>query len=202
MNYFHFIRHGKTQGNIKKQYIGKTDESLCPEGKEELYQNLRIGRYPGRELVSGNIFASPMKRCMETANILYPDCNVESLPDLREMDFGAYEGKTYEQLKDLKEYRQWIESEGAICGQGMESKEAFQNRCKRAFCALLDRYDKLDNQHIVLIVHGGTIMAIMEEFAHDKRGYYGYRCENGGMLSCCWRKEPGAPTLQLMEDER
>ncbi|MBQ3692032.1 MAG: histidine phosphatase family protein, partial [Clostridia bacterium] len=54
-----FIRHGKTQGNLEKRYIGKTDEHLCTVGIDELKNR----SYPDTEIV----VCSPMKRCIETA---------------------------------------------------------------------------------------------------------------------------------------
>ena len=56
------IRHGLTEGNKKKRYIGRTDEPLCPEGLEQL----SALSYP----VLDNIFISPMRRCVQTARIL------------------------------------------------------------------------------------------------------------------------------------
>ena len=59
------IRHGKTAGNLAGRYIGcRTDEPLCPEGIAQL----RMGRYPAVE----RVFASPLRRCRETARLLYP----------------------------------------------------------------------------------------------------------------------------------
>ena len=59
------IRHGKTRGNLEGRYVGcRTDEPLSPEGIEELKQR----SYPRAEWV----YVSPMSRCIETAEILYP----------------------------------------------------------------------------------------------------------------------------------
>ncbi len=58
------IRHGLTAGNLKKRYIGRTDESLCEAGRSKL---LKINRnYP----IAQKIFVSPMKRCKETAKLI------------------------------------------------------------------------------------------------------------------------------------
>ena len=76
-----FIRHLPTPGNEKKQYIGRTDEALSSGAaasfhkKRELYlknQQKKAGKdspfYPPAEL----IVASPMKRCVQTAELIYP----------------------------------------------------------------------------------------------------------------------------------
>ena len=57
------IRHGKTAGNIKGRYIGKTDEPLCEEGINEIRENT----YPKADFV----ISSPMLRCRQTAEIIY-----------------------------------------------------------------------------------------------------------------------------------
>ena len=82
------IRHGKTAGNLAGRYIGcRTDEPLCPEGIAQL----REGRYPAVE----RVFASPLRRCRETARLLYPAMEMEIVEDFRECDFGAFEGLSY-----------------------------------------------------------------------------------------------------------
>ena len=64
------IRHGKTQGNLEHRYIGsQTDESLCPQGISELKEM----HYPPVQ----RVFVSPMKRCLETAALLYPGIPAE-----------------------------------------------------------------------------------------------------------------------------
>ena len=94
--YIHLIRHGKTIGNVKKQYIGSTDESLCPEGIEELVQKKARGIYPLPEEIEPMIYSSPMRRCIETAKVLYPGFHIESIDGFQETDFGPFERKNYE----------------------------------------------------------------------------------------------------------
>lgn len=86
------IRHGKTAGNLAGRYIGcRTDEPLCSEGIAQL----REGRYPAVE----RVFASPLRRCRETARLLYPAMEMEIVEDFRECDFGAFEGLSYADLE-------------------------------------------------------------------------------------------------------
>ena len=63
------IRHGETQANRERRYLGKKDESLLESGKEVLLSYKAQNIYPAVEY----LFTSPMKRCVETANILYPE---------------------------------------------------------------------------------------------------------------------------------
>lgn len=69
------IRHSKTAGNLKGRYIGTTDEPLCEEG----IRLLEGKTYPAAELV----YVSPMKRCRETASLIYPTLTQREEPLLR-----------------------------------------------------------------------------------------------------------------------
>lgn len=86
------IRHGITQGNTMGRYIGITDEPLCPQGIELLKER----NYPPAR----RIYISPLKRCMMTAQILYPGQEYVIKADMAECDFGMFENKNYQELKD------------------------------------------------------------------------------------------------------
>ena len=146
------IRHGKTRGNLEKRYIGcRTDEPLTPEGAEQLRQ----GQYPP----VGRVYASPMRRCLETAEILYPGVPKETVPDLRECDFGDFEGKNYAELNGDPQYQSWIDSGGTKDFPGGEKRDAFIHRSMQGFRAALG--DIEISERVIILCHGGTIMAIM-----------------------------------------
>ena len=88
------IRHGKTEGNKEKRYIGRTDQPLSEEGIAGIKENL--GRYPSVE----KVYASPMKRTRQTAELIYPGQAPELVDGLREMDMGVFEGKNQAELKN------------------------------------------------------------------------------------------------------
>ena len=87
-----FIRHGATKANKEHRYLGRTDEGISEEGIGELLSYQRQGRYPNVDC----LFTSPMKRCLETARILYPNLHPTVIPDWAETDFGQFEYKNYE----------------------------------------------------------------------------------------------------------
>ncbi|MDO4515423.1 MAG: histidine phosphatase family protein, partial [Lachnospiraceae bacterium] len=94
------IRHFPTPGNGKRQYIGSTDEELDQLRIPEL-----LPVYPDVE----QVVCSPMKRCIQTAELLYPGRKMLVWDEFREMDFGDYEGKTFEELKSEPAYQAWLE---------------------------------------------------------------------------------------------
>lgn len=165
-----FIRHGKTKGNLEKRYIGRTDEPLCAEGIEEL----RRRRYPDCSLV----IASPMKRCVESAKLIYPNKELILCDDLRECDFGDFEGRNYLELSNNPDYQKWIDSGGAMPFPNGEDHEEFKTRCVRGFLTAIENCP--ENGTIAFVIHGGAIMAILERFAIPPRGFYDYQVSNGG----------------------
>jgi len=94
----HLIRHGITDGNLAGQYIGSTDLPLCSAGEEQLRTLAEKYEYPAAEAY----FVSPMKRCIETLDIIYPEANGIAIDGLRECDFGAFEGMTAAELQQSR----------------------------------------------------------------------------------------------------
>lgn len=173
----YLIRHGMTDGNQKKRYIGKTDEPLCQEGRERLKKIRNQALYPRPDL----LYVSPMLRCLETAQILFPEMEQSVVEDFRECDFGEFENQNYLELAENKHYQKWIDSNGLLPFPGGESREAFQERSVKAL-EELEQFWKLNGyqrQTAALVVHGGTIMSILEKTGVPNRPYYDFHAGNG-----------------------
>ncbi len=63
------IRHGRTDANDNGIYIGSTDLPLSAKGAGELAAKMDEFEYPAVH----RVYSSPLKRCTETAEILFPD---------------------------------------------------------------------------------------------------------------------------------
>ncbi len=171
----YLIRHGLTQGNKRHAYIGAgTDEPLCEEG----VQGLKARNYPPADIV----FASPMRRCLMTAECIYPDKKPIVCEALREMDFGDFEGKSYEELKDNPAYGAWLESGGESAFPNGESKADFSRRTLKAFDECVETARASGAASAAFVVHGGSIMAIMEEYGSPKGEFYKWQVKNGEMI--------------------
>lgn len=183
------IRHGMTAGNKEKRYIGRTDEVLCEEGIMQLQRAVEEGCYPQAEL----IYCSPMKRCCETAKILYPHHQLFKIADFRECDFGLFEGKNYLELQGNADYQQWIDSNGQLPFPEGEAVSYFKHRTICAFEKAVQKLAQRNPEQMswegtaAMIVHGGTIMSIMEAFCGGD--YYDYHCGNGCGYVCCYQPE-------------
>lgn len=177
------IRHGATEANLRKEYLGSRDLSLAESGKEAL-----LDKRASLELEKPTLLLiSPMKRCLETAEIYFPDEEYKVMPEWRERDFGPYEGKRWVDLKDQADYRLWIDSAGAQGPEGMESLEAFQTRIQEGWDKLWQWMKTVKDKNtteplrIVAIIHGGSIMEIMR-LLRPEDDYYRYQLGNGGVL--------------------
>ncbi|GHU60116.1 alpha-ribazole-5'-phosphate phosphatase [Clostridia bacterium] len=169
------IRHGKTQGNIERQYIGSTDLPLAPSGRDELAELAASGRYPKVD----RVYASPMLRCLQTAGIIYPGIDPVPVPGLRECDFGIFEGKTHEVLIENEDYKSFLESGGNYAFPGGDSFEGFVGRCAQAFDGIIDDIIADGINSSAVVCHGGSIMAIMSTFGEPPGKYYDWQVQNG-----------------------
>lgn len=132
----YLIRHGATKANREHRYLGRTEEPLSEEGREALKAFQRQGLYPDPASLQA-LFVSPMGRCRETAELLFGDCEQHVIPEFREMDFGLFEGKNYQDLQENARYQAWIDSNGTLPFPEGESREDFIARCRRGFEEML-----------------------------------------------------------------
>lgn len=165
------IRHGMTEGNRHKRYIGITDEPLCEEGREQLAQM----KYPRPEI----IFASPLKRCRETAELLFTGEKLQIIEQLAECNFGAFENKNYKELSEDPRYQEWVDSNGILAFPDGESKEECAARNQRGFQEAVAFCINEKITEAAMVVHGGTIMNIMEQCATEQKSFYEWHVGNG-----------------------
>ena len=148
------IRHGKTEGNKLARYIGTTDEPLCQEGIDFLNKM----DYPKIH----DIYVSPLKRCVQSAEILFPGEPVHIIDELAECDFGEFENKNYKELNGNPKYQEWIDSNGTLPFPGGESREAFKLRNLRGFDKAVAGCIRNHAAEAALVIHGGTICGYSE----------------------------------------
>ena len=187
-----FIRHGETKANRERRYLGRTEEPLSGEGKMALESYQKQGYYPR----AAYLFSSPKKRCLETAQILYPQLTPVLIAEWEEIDFGRFEYKNYEELKADAQYQAWIDSGGVLPFPGGESREEFMIRCERGFvkmcreiCLTAERSGE-EAVTVGIVVHGGTIMALLSR--HGGGNYFDWQVINGGGYVCRMKGQGGS----------
>lgn len=169
------IRHGQTAANRERRFLGLTDQPLTEESRREL----AVRSYPQVE----QVFSSPLLRCRQTAEIIYPALGYSVVTDLREMDFGLFEGKTNEELSREPFYREWLAA-GRADFPGGETMAEFSGRCLSAFRAAAGRVQ--DDGSAAFIIHGGVIMALMSGLGQGD--FYDFLCGNGAGFVCRWQE--------------
>ena len=159
-----FIRHGITAGNIFGLYIGKTDLSLCDEGREQLEKVMENLEYPSVH----KVYTSPLKRCVQTAEMIYPDRWTQEIPELRECDFGKFEARQIEELKRDPEYLRWME-DASQAPPGGESAKEVGERVTRAVDIILADMMKLKINRAAVVTHGGIIAMLLAAYGLPRR---------------------------------
>lgn len=178
----YLLRHGMTAGNCESRYIGTTDEPLRPEG-------IRLLKACAPFPAADRLYVSPMLRCRQTADILFPGQEQHIVPELRECDFGEFENKNYRELSGDPRYQAFIDSGGTLAFPGGESLAQFQERSVRAFGGMLRDAKEHQAETIGCVAHGGTVMSVLSALAVPKRAYYEYQVENGCGYALRWEEK-------------
>ncbi|MBE6063031.1 MAG: histidine phosphatase family protein [Clostridium butyricum] len=172
----YLIRHGKTYCNEKHLYSGKTDVELSQKGIDELKKKYANIKYPDCDYY----FTSGAKRANKTIEILCPHKKYDVLEKLFEYNFGDFELKSYNDLKDKKEYINWLnDKDGSICCPNGESREQFKTRIKEGFSELIDYLRDNNIQKALGVTHGGTIGIILETLYDSSKKFYEWQPKNG-----------------------
>lgn len=190
------MRHGATAGNLARRYVGgATDEGLSPEGAAAVED--AATRMAFSERAVARVYTSGMLRCAQTARIAYPLSEQISVPGLREMEFGDFEGRSADEMAEDAAYRAWVEGwcEGE-CPNG-ESRARFVERTVRAFLSVMDEVSAHGDARADFVVHGGTIKALVSALSEEPTDYFSVEAAPGerwtatfanGSLSGCERR--------------
>ena len=175
----YLIRHGLTEYNAQRRYQGRSDLPLSESGRKAL---LSSGKTPD------TVYVSPLRRARETASVLFPASEQFVLPDLTEMDFGIFEGRTADEMEADPvcgpAYRTWVE--GMCTGRcpGGEDLAGFIERSVRAFLQAAELTHGAGDMYIV--AHGGTQMALLKALGPAKEKYYEWQTPAGCGLVLDW----------------
>lgn len=157
----HLIRHALTQDNIDGLYAGRTDSPLCGEGIAQLEELKSQYIYPEADFV----FSSPLKRCTETANIIYPHLKPIIMEDLTECNLGEFEGRSAQELYEKEPaFPKWVRGDSDIKPPFGESNEDFAKRVCECFAKMVDGIIKSDAERVAIVTHGGVIATILSNF--------------------------------------
>lgn len=152
-------RHAQTPANEQRQFCGKIDPPLSPEGEAEARRSAQVlGGHFDLVITSG------MKRTQQTGSILAPDARTEDWPCLREMDFGDFEGLTAKNIESAlpQEWARYIADplkytfpNGGNAGQYILRAE---EDVRRIACVSVKR--------MLVVSHKGWIAAALSTLLH------------------------------------
>lgn len=153
----YLFRHGLTKGNLNAQYIGHTDLPLTTDSISSLKSIKAHKHYPEVDAV----FSSPLKRCIDSANIMFPKNNTLVIDDFIEYNFGEFEGFTAEELKDNEDFKNWLHGDIYAAAPYGESNAQFSHRICAAFEKVVDGCVKTGTNNIAIVGHAGVLMTIL-----------------------------------------
>jgi len=200
----HLIRHGITEGNQKNWFYGAIDIPLADEGVKELTRLAEEKIHPCIDIASDeklapDFYTSGMLRTEQTFSIIYGDVAHKVIPDLREINFGIFEGYNHKELLGRPDYQAWLDMKGldAAPPEGDNIRD-FNDRVQRGFDTLCGyhRLKELSHRHSklpchsVVVCHGGVIAAILTTHftSPDKKNFYD------------WIPDPGHGYSRTMEE--
>jgi alpha-ribazole phosphatase len=168
------IRHLPTIGNKMRQYIGWTDESIV------LIEDASL-RLPWNPEI---VFGSDLLRCTQSAAVYFPEAKYLSDERWRESNFGDWEQKTYEQLKDNPAYRAWIVNPH---DNAPPSGERLIEMEKRVLSAFSEVPKEVSNHFIV--THGGPIRILLTRFSPEDCDFWSWNIPHGAAWRLEWDSE-------------
>lgn len=172
------IRHGQTDMNKDQLYYGRLDVPINETGKEQA-ENTRKNLVE-LEIDYDKIYSSPMKRAYETAEIVnYKNLEIEKDDELREMDFGIFEGLSYKEIvkkypEEMEKLKKDWKTYSYVTG---ENPFMLQKRALK----FLEKIEK--NKNNMVVTHWGIICTLLSFlFSSELEGYWKYQVKNGGIV--------------------
>ena len=154
----YLVRHGETMWNASRRLQGHSDVPLSERGREQAHL---LAKRLAKEKIEC-FYCSDLDRAMETARILAVPHGLEvsALAGLRELDFGPWEGMTFEEMQKNRSWnlREWFKNPLDNHVPGGEKLSAMVKRCDLAMENIIRKHE---DETIVVVAHGGSIRCII-----------------------------------------
>lgn len=173
--YIHLIRHGAISPTLMGRYIGVTDVALSEEGKKDIQKLDSTMDYPYAKVV----FTSPLKRCVETARLIYPNIEPLVIDQLSEYHFGEWENRSADELKGNENFTKWLAGDNSVKPPRGESNSDFTRRICIMFESIVDGLIKTGNTDAAIITHGGVMNTLLAVYGLPQAKPFDWACDNG-----------------------
>lgn len=175
------VRHAPIGPEYAGRYVGSSDVPIAPGSEARL---LLLGRWLADRKPS-RMVVSPMLRARQTAEALraFVDVPMSIDPDLREIDFGQWEGKSFEEIAPRwpAEVKKWAEFSADFRFPLGEALGEFVERVKQVSRRLVETPDDV----VVAVAHGGVVrMMICQMLGIEERNYlmFDVKCATGAVM--------------------
>ena len=171
----HLIRTGKTSTDPVKRYVGQSDVPLCPEGRAAMQELAETASYPPVQMV----YTSPLARCVETADILFPELYTVPMDGLMDMNLGAYQGCSFDELKNDSGFLAWLEDSYQNAPPDGEDTLSFTTRIIGAIQSIFDDMMEEKLTNVAVVTHGGVIMTLLAAIGLPRAPLHHWAVDNG-----------------------
>ncbi len=180
------IRHGETDNNKNGRFTGSTDVSINSKGAG---QAGRLALLLRDDSIS-SVYTSDLKRCIETAKYIKCERVIHS-GNLREMDFGHWEGLSYDEIKEKypAEIVKWESDWSTFSIPEGESFTDMSRRVLKEFDIILKSHNDADDK-IAIVTHGGCIRTILGQcITGSIRDCWKFQIDNAAVTRLCFDKD-------------
>ncbi|MBM7583840.1 alpha-ribazole phosphatase [Bacillus pakistanensis] len=175
-------RHGLTEANKNHQYLGWTDSSVCKDEQERITQERNSHSFYHQ------YFCSDLSRCTSSLNLLNPEAIPILLKEFREINFGDWEGRTYEELKHDLQYQDWISSPFTVKPPNGESYLEFTDRVRKGWEKIITTTVKQGDSKVMLMSHGGVLRYLISTYSPIKLDFWDIHAPYCGGYELVWTK--------------
>lgn len=151
----YLVRHGETELNVKKVYYGSTDCALTETGREQAASLRRVFEKMPIDVV----LESPLLRAKDTASLLLGENGAPRVMDdrLKELNFGAWEGKSWQELQGDETYEKWCTEWQSTCPPEGESFLDLAARVRSFY----EDLQKRSEENVLIVAHHAVLQQLM-----------------------------------------
>jgi len=156
------LRHAETKANADNKYIGHSYSEYTEKGKKQIKNILRLLSKESFD----RVYSSPLPRALKLAEMISHQMNCELLIEesLKEMNFGIFEGKRYQEAE--REYKdEWEKWTDDYINYRIPDGECYLDLQQRVttFIDKLERDSAIETKQrsFLLLTHGGIIQTII-----------------------------------------